>query len=91
MKYDEIVEALKEELGFQYILGVKWTAGARCESCGNGDGSILEVKGRSISISCAPTSFEIIYLCADRKACRERAGEQRQESTQAIEHIFVPL
>ena len=91
MKYAEIVEALKEEVGLDIILGVERAVGGYCQACSAGD-SILHISGRRlVSDAIVPVPFGDICLCADRKACREHSGEQRQEATEWLESVFVPL
>ncbi len=90
MKYTEIIEALKEELGFERILGVREAWGGICQACGESE-HILHIKGRSNGGERGPMPFEDIYLCANRKACGKREGEKRQEVVAFLEQVFVAL
>lgn len=90
MKHKAIVEALRVELGFERVLGVSCAVGGICQACGSSL-DILWIQGRSNAVEGKPGPLEDFCVCADRKACRAREGEQRQERTASLESVFVPL
>ncbi len=89
MEYEQIVEALRVELGFERVLGVECAVGGQCQECGRCE-DILYVHGRSYGHEGKPGPLEDFCVCADRKACRAGAGEQRRERTTWVEAVYVP-
>jgi len=93
MKYAEIVEALKAELGLNHIRSVLMIDTARgrpCEVCGRVIVRSLQVRGSRGGGRTGPVRLVCLNVCPDRALCRRVEKARIDETRDRVEEAFVP-